>query len=209
VTNEKLSTRERILVEASRLFALQGYHRTSTREIAAVVGVRQPSIFYHFPSKIEIMKTLLNAAIDGALDVVERQLAAEGPPAERLHRYIVQDLMTLCESPYNLAGTTTQEVLGDPEFAEAADRYQCLFDARTRLIREGIDAGELLPVDAEFASRAIEWAIEGLSNEIDDNRPEILESDAHEVADFCVRALLVDCARLDDFREVPSSGGSE
>ncbi len=208
MTNETPSTRERILVEASRLFAVQGYHRTSTREIAAAVGLRQPSLFYHFPSKTEIMKTLLNAAIDGALEVVERQLAAAGSPAERLHRYIIQDLMTLCESPYNLAGTTTQAVLSDPDFTGAAGRYQNLFDARTRLIREGIQAGELLPVNAEFASRAIEWAIEGLSNEIDTSRPEILESDAREVANFCVRALLIDCARIDEFRETSSSAGS-
>jgi len=203
------STRERILVAASRLFAVQGYHRTSTREIAAIVGVRQPSLFYHFSSKTEMMRTLLDAAIDGGLDVIERQLAAEGSPGERLHRYIVQDLMTLCESPYNLAGTTTQAVLSDPDFAGAADRYQCLFDARTRLIQEGIEAGELLPVSAEFASRAIEWAIEGLSNEIDSSTPEVLESDAREVAEFCVRALLVDCARLDDFRETPGSAESD
>jgi len=200
MTVSAATTRERILLEASVLFARQGYHRTTTRDIAAAVGIQQPSLFYHFSSKTEIMSTLLHAAIDGALAAVESQLEADGSPAQRLHRYIVMDLVAVCESPYNLAGTTTQAVLADPEFEEAAGRFQRLFDARTRLIRAGIEVGEFSPVNAELASRAIEWVIEGLSTEIGAGRPEDLESIAGEVADFCVRALLVDCSSLDEIR---------
>jgi AcrR family transcriptional regulator len=198
MSDATMTTRERILLEASILFARQGYHNTSTREIAAAVGVRQPSLFYHFPSKTDIMATLLHIAVDGAVAAVEGQLRAEGSPAERLHRYIVQDLLTVCRSPYNLAGTTTQAVLADPDFADIADRYRSLFEARTRLIREGIDGGEFFPVNEEFASRAIEWTIEGLSTEIGAETPEDLVSIAVQVADFCVRALLLDGSRLDE-----------
>ncbi|MGH2596951.1 MAG: helix-turn-helix domain-containing protein [Actinomycetota bacterium] len=46
-----MSTRERILHEASELFARQGYHGTTTRQIADAVGVRQPALFHHFDAK--------------------------------------------------------------------------------------------------------------------------------------------------------------
>ncbi|NQV06247.1 TetR/AcrR family transcriptional regulator [bacterium] len=200
MTVEQPSTREQILLQASILFARQGYHATSTRQIASAVGIRQPSLFYHFPTKTDIMRALLVEAIDGPVAAVERQLAADGSPAIRLHRYIVQDLITLCESVYNLAGTTTAAVLADPEFAAAASRYRCLFAARTRLIQEGIDAGEFFPVNAEFASRAIEWAIEGLHTEIVSGSPGTLEADVNQVADFCVRALLIDGSKIDEIR---------
>jgi AcrR family transcriptional regulator len=200
MTRNVSTTRERILLEASNLFARQGYHATSTRDIAAAVGIRQPSLFYHFSSKTEIMRPLLEDAVDGAVAAIEHQLEAEGSPAQRLHRYIVQDLVTLCSSPYNLAGTTTQAVLADADFAEVAARVHRLFEARTTLIRAGIEAGEFSPVNAEFASRAIEWVIEGLSTQIGAGTPQDLESVAKEVADFCVRALLVDCARLEEIR---------
>jgi AcrR family transcriptional regulator len=190
------TTRDRILLESSILFAKQGYHNTSTREIAAAVGIRQPSLFYHFPSKTDIMATLLHEAIDGAVAAVESQLHAEGSPAERLHRYIVRDLLTVCQSPYDLAGTTTAAVMADPDFADIAERYQSLFEARTDLIRQGIEAGEFFPVNPEFASRVIEWTIEGLSTEIGAETPEDLIPMAIQIADFCVRALLVDCARV-------------
>ncbi len=196
----EMTTRERILREASILFARQGYHNTSTRQIAAAVGVRQPSLFYHFATKTEIMRTLLAVAIDESVEWAEAELAAEGSPARRLHRYIVADLVTICRSPYDLAGTTTQPVMRDPEFSEAAEHYARLLAARTELIQEGIDAGEFLPVRAALASRAIEWTIEGLSTEIGAETPEDLESVATEVADFCVRALLIDGSILGELR---------
>ena len=56
--SEEIPTRERILREASRLFARKGFHGTSSREIAEAVENRQPSLSHHFPSKRDIMSEL-------------------------------------------------------------------------------------------------------------------------------------------------------
>ncbi|MFD8382255.1 TetR/AcrR family transcriptional regulator [Streptomyces sp. NPDC059679] len=44
------STRRRILTEAALLFRRHGYRGTSTRQIAEAVGIKQPSLFHHFPT---------------------------------------------------------------------------------------------------------------------------------------------------------------
>ena len=49
-------TKELILLEASRLFAVRGYLGTSTRDIAAAVGIQQPSMYSHFASKQAIVE---------------------------------------------------------------------------------------------------------------------------------------------------------
>src|SRR5439155_2893143 len=114
---DRLGTRERILYEASNLFARQGYHGTTTRQIAVAVGVRQPSLFHHFPSKRTIVQALLSSDLDEALPFAEALAGAEGPAAVRLHRYLRHDVAHLIGSPYNLSGIYTEEVMGDSEFA--------------------------------------------------------------------------------------------
>jgi AcrR family transcriptional regulator len=46
--------RQRILDEAEELFRRRGYHTVTMREIAQAVGIRQASLYYHFPSKEQL-----------------------------------------------------------------------------------------------------------------------------------------------------------
>lgn len=57
----ELSTREKILAAALDLFAQQGFSATSIRQIAQQVGVRESSIYNHFRSKDEILRTVLSS----------------------------------------------------------------------------------------------------------------------------------------------------
>jgi len=45
---------EKILDIAEQLFMTQGYQATSTRQITEMLGVTQPTIYYHFKKKEEI-----------------------------------------------------------------------------------------------------------------------------------------------------------
>jgi AcrR family transcriptional regulator len=59
ISLKKVSTREKILESAVHLFAIKGYTETTIREIAAVVGVKEASIYNHFPSKKAILEYIL------------------------------------------------------------------------------------------------------------------------------------------------------
>jgi AcrR family transcriptional regulator len=52
-------TRQRILDTALDLFIERGYDKTSLREIAERVGVTKAALYYHFSSKEEIIRTLV------------------------------------------------------------------------------------------------------------------------------------------------------
>lgn len=53
------TTRERILDVAAELFVDQGYENTSLREIADRLGFTKAALYYHFPSKEQILQALL------------------------------------------------------------------------------------------------------------------------------------------------------
>ena len=56
---DKIPTRQKILECAIDLFAMKGYTETSIRELAAAVGVKEASIYNHFPSKNSILEHIL------------------------------------------------------------------------------------------------------------------------------------------------------
>lgn len=57
-------TRERILQTALDLFIEQGYDKASLREIAERVGVTKAALYYHFASKEEIFRTLMQPILE-------------------------------------------------------------------------------------------------------------------------------------------------
>src|SRR5918992_1253859 len=124
-------TRERILRQASKLFARKGYTGTSTREIAAAVGIRQPSLFHHFASKREIVETLLAYSVEDAAEIARRHARAKGPAAERLYHFVFEDIAYLCRSPYDLSGVHVTEIMQDDDFALRA------------LLRDGEELNEI------------------------------------------------------------------
>ncbi|WP_324710165.1 TetR/AcrR family transcriptional regulator [Pseudomonas citronellolis] len=80
------SARGKLLQTAAHLFRAKGYERTTVRDLAGAVGIQSGSIFHHFKSKDEILRSvmeetilyntaLMRAALADAEDLRERLLA--------------------------------------------------------------------------------------------------------------------------------------
>jgi AcrR family transcriptional regulator len=86
MTPRRSDAADRILREATRLFAEKGYERTSVPEIQAAAGLTRGSgaMYKHYPSK----EALLAAVIGGFLDQAGQERATLGdlalPPGETL-----------------------------------------------------------------------------------------------------------------------------
>ncbi len=60
-------TKQRILKEAQRLFARQGYDATTTRDLAQAAAIAEGTLFRHFPNKKAI---LIEVATQGWVDIL-------------------------------------------------------------------------------------------------------------------------------------------
>ena len=79
------STRQKLLNNAIQMFAARGFTETSVRELAAAAGVKESSIYNHFPSKNAILECILEEQAQIAKDLFERdKLAAleDNPTAD-------------------------------------------------------------------------------------------------------------------------------
>ncbi|MDX6740908.1 TetR/AcrR family transcriptional regulator [Actinocorallia sp. A-T 12471] len=193
-------TRRRALVEASRLFAVRGYHGTSTRDIADAVGVRQPSLYRHFDGKAAILAELLDADLLPALARVRSALDAAAPPPVRLHAYLHADVAAILGLPYDVRGLYNDDVLDLPDLAAQAARRAELHALTARLVGQGVASGDLRPADPHF----VRHAITGLLLEAVRERGPSPAPDPHpraqDVADFILRATLADPTRLPDLK---------
>lgn len=87
------SQREKIISSAAQLFARQGYHGTSTREIARLADVSENTIFRHFERKEDLFWSAIRSrcsAVNLRRDVLEGM--AEGHAPEVIVPKIVESL---------------------------------------------------------------------------------------------------------------------
>jgi len=70
------AARERILLEASRLFRHHGYAATTLREVADAAGIKAGSIYYHFESKEQILGEVLDKGILAVAAAVRERVEA-------------------------------------------------------------------------------------------------------------------------------------
>jgi AcrR family transcriptional regulator len=76
---EKHDTRGAILAVAQELFAAQGYAGTSVADITGRLGMSKAALYYHFSSKTEILRALLQEPIAAYSRLAEGAAGPLGP----------------------------------------------------------------------------------------------------------------------------------
>jgi AcrR family transcriptional regulator len=95
---DDLSTRDRLVETAARLFRQKGYHATGVAEVLAMAGVPKGSLYHHFP---EGKADLARAAADWTADVLLRIIDDAFGPARDWHH----GATTLCHKLARLLET--------------------------------------------------------------------------------------------------------
>ena len=194
------STRGRILLAASALFAQRGYFGTSTRDIADAVRIRQPSLFHHFEAKHEIFRTLVELDLGPSIDRIRRRITEDSTWAEKLHLTIACDVREALIQPFDARGLYQDAVLGLDEFADEREGIALFHELVEHLVTRGREAGEFVILEPSFVQRAVNGVLFETLREQGGPTGHVRERRPLQAADFVVRALLVDQTKLDEIR---------
>ncbi|MCY4344147.1 MAG: TetR/AcrR family transcriptional regulator [Gammaproteobacteria bacterium] len=82
---QRANSRNYALIEAAaELFASQGYKSTSMRDISKAVGMLPGSIYYHFPSKDDLLLAIYVSGVERITEALEAAVESHDDPWDRL-----------------------------------------------------------------------------------------------------------------------------
>lgn len=142
---------QRILDQATRLFAAHGFVGASLRDIARAVGIRKPSLLYHFPSKDELRRGVLDQMLAHWNEAVPRILRAATSGPEQFDA-IAAEILNFFHDDHDRARLLLRELLDRPEEIAplVALRVQPWSKIVCDYIRKGQEQGRVHPdVDPE------------------------------------------------------------
>jgi AcrR family transcriptional regulator len=153
-----VETHSRIMDAAAECFAEQGYDAAGVAEICRLAGVSKGAFYHHFPSKQAVFLELLGRWLEG----LKPHLAL----ALNLADDVPQGMLAMAQA----AGPVFEDARGQLplyfEFWSRAARDPAVWDASVapyhqyrdwfaEMIRSGVKAGSLDPIDATAAARTI------------------------------------------------------
>lgn len=90
--------REAVLLKAADLIARNGFDGTSMRDIAAAVDMLPGSLYYHFPSKEDMLLAIHERVVTDMINRVRTAVEAADSPWDRVERAAVAHLEGLLET---------------------------------------------------------------------------------------------------------------
>lgn len=88
---------ERILTQATKLFAEQGFEAVSMRDIAKVNEIKAPSLYNHFKDKKALYQACLQAAFQQHNSQLNELMTGESPVEIKLKKVIALSLLKMAQ----------------------------------------------------------------------------------------------------------------
>lgn len=153
-TSPDTPARDQVLATALHLFTEKGYFNTSVQDIVRDSGVSTGSIYHHFEDKEGIAKALYDGLVvrmGTAMDDIRKQYKT---PHDRC-RAVIEQLFQMTEAEPEIMAfmlyAKHREFMPD----EAPICSSKPFEQMRSMVKQGIDSGVLMPMDARVAATAV------------------------------------------------------
>ncbi len=158
--------RLQIVDAAIMVFGMKGYRNATMPEIAHMAGLSVGGVYWYYKSKDEIVDAILERTFSQDLDMLAELVETNTPAIDRLHAF-VESYATSVEQwlPMNAIGIEFYgEATHDPRVQAVITRYLARYrETLAALIEQGIQRGELRPVNADDTATVLLGLEEGLA----------------------------------------------
>ena len=164
IGESKNTTKERIIVAAAKLFSEKGFDKVTTREITSAVGINPASLYYYFPSKDHLLKSLYKLYSEeyrkAAPDLNElTRLVETEPPHEVLMKavfYFDGEKRGLLDQ---ILVTAARQICADPASEEFIRKniFEGVDCILRPLLRCMVERGKIKPFDVDTFLRAVSY----------------------------------------------------
>ena len=158
--------RTRILNSATQLFHTRGYKAITMRDIAAEVGIRQPSLYYHFPQgKEELFVAVTQRELKRHQLGIQQAVDTATPDLQS--RLLAIAHWFGSQPPLNLLSTLQSDM---PELSETHKKEifnlvaEAIFQPIREVFQQAIKRGEIRPINPNLMTGTFIAMMEGLGH---------------------------------------------
>ena len=183
--------RESILKAASKLFIENGFGGTSMHDIAELLAVTRPAIYYYFPNKESILEALTDEITREASNLTKNILDRNDlAPEELLRELIIKHAMLILTHPIQFRVVERSESsLSEKGRATAEISRKSVLSNFVHVIKMGVNAGVFQVANAHMAAFSMigmcnwtAWWFEGDAQEA--------SQIAQQIAELALRSVL-------------------
>jgi AcrR family transcriptional regulator len=152
--------REAVLETAAHLFLERGYRSTSLRELAALLKITKPALYYYFQNKEQILVECYRAGITSIEGLLEEGELEHGSGLQRVEAYLRVYATAIVSHDFGRCVA----MLDDSELSPAARREvrtlkRRIDDTIRGYIEKGIEDGSISDCNPKLAAFAAAGAI--------------------------------------------------
>ncbi|MCQ6557624.1 TetR/AcrR family transcriptional regulator [Paenibacillus mendelii] len=159
-------SKDKIIAAAIHVFSEHGYHRASMDEIALSAQVAKGTLYYHFPGKAQLFKTIVMDGFQEISDRIRSVMESDLTLEEQIQRIITHNLDLFLESRgfahivFNeLSNGIEQDVL--EELKGLKEGY---IDFLAGVLEEGCKDGVLRSINCRLAAAGIVGLLDSSCN---------------------------------------------
>ena len=153
---QKESTRNRIIESAKKLFAEQGYQKTTIMDISKQVGLSEAALYEYFQGKEDLLLTIPDLWVSELLTDLEEQLFGIKGALNKLRKYLWWNMRRIEQAPLDakvvyLFLKTNANFMNTEVYSNVKTLYSYVLD----IFEEGRATGEMKPDLNPYLARDI------------------------------------------------------